>query len=92
MKQGQICKTHMRGKMFGKEGEQSTLTNAFSDRQIWSYDLFRVDQKYVTNVEMVCWDINTTQLFISIFPLQNANHHIFIWKSVQKSIVVLPHP
>lgn len=34
-------------------------TYAFSDRQIWSYDLYRIDQKNITNVQMVGWDVNT---------------------------------
>lgn len=47
-------------------------TYPFSDRQIWPYDFFRIHQKYITDVEVICRDINTAQFLISIISLNQT--------------------
>lgn len=56
--------TVLDNKQTGKES-----TYAFSNRKIWSYNIFRVNQKYIANIQMVRRDKNATKLFIFIIFL-----------------------
>lgn len=42
----------------GRCKQNKEQTYAFTDGQIWSYDLLGINQKYVPYVQMICWDIN----------------------------------
>lgn len=47
-------------KVKGSHSYKEHHTYAFSDRQIWPYDFLRAHQEDITNIQMVCWDKNTT--------------------------------
>lgn len=42
-----------------------TLTNSFTNGQVWSNDIFGVDKKYITNVKMISGYKNTVELLFT---------------------------